>query len=95
MWSRRFGGAGRDVARGVAVDTNGDVLLVSDFTGSVDFGGGALQSEGDEDIFVAMFDGLGDHLWSLRSGGSWAESECRWPWTEPRTSLPPATRDPE
>jgi hypothetical protein len=34
----------------------------------VDFGGGTLTSAGEQDIFLAKFDGNGTHLWSQRFG---------------------------
>jgi hypothetical protein len=38
------------------------------FGGTVDFGGGPLASAGESDIFLAKFDGTGNHLWSQRFG---------------------------
>jgi hypothetical protein len=40
------------------------------FSGSVDFGGGSLNSAGSEDIFLAKYSSSGAHIWSKRFGAS-------------------------
>ena len=67
-WSRRFGnGTGWEVA----VSPDGSHLVITgEFSGSVDFGGGAFASAGDRDVFVASFAADGTHQWSRRFGGS-------------------------
>jgi len=74
LWSKRFGAAGADIARGVAVDPFGTVTLAGDFTGSVNFGGAAaLASAGATDVFVAKYDAMGTHLWSRKAGDAVAQ----------------------
>lgn len=68
LWSARFGDAARQSTSAVAADGSGSVLLGGSFEGSVDFGGGPLTSAGQTDIFLAKFDGAGNHLWSKRFG---------------------------
>ena len=68
LWSKRFGDVGDQVNCQVAVDEVGNVLMVGDFDGTIDFGGGPLISAGNLDLFVAKFDQLGNHLWSRRFG---------------------------
>ena len=74
LWSKRFGDGMPQAPQAplfrcdVAVDGVGNVLLVGDFAGTIDFGGGPLISAGSRDIFVAKFDQLGKHLWSKRFG---------------------------
>jgi hypothetical protein len=68
VWSKRFGDAGDQNARGIAVDSEGNVLITGAFSGAVDFGGGALQSAGGFDVFVAKLDSNGGHVWSRRFG---------------------------
>lgn len=70
FWSKRFGASGDDQGTGVAVDSLGNVLIAGFFTGSIDFGGGALTSAGGTDIFVAKFDPSGSHVWSKRFGST-------------------------
>ncbi len=70
LWSASYGGAGVQQPRAVAVDADGRVLIVGGFTESVDFGGGALQSDGQDDVFIAKFSAEGAHLWSYDAGDS-------------------------
>jgi chitodextrinase len=71
LWSRRLGGALGDVGQAVAVDGAGNVVVTGYFMGTVDFGGGALTSAGDRDIFVARYAAAdGRHLWSRRFGAA-------------------------
>jgi hypothetical protein len=68
-WSRRFGDEGFDRGHSVAVDDSGHVLVTGYFAGTVDFGGGALESAaGSNDIFLARCGADGSHLWSQRFG---------------------------
>lgn len=68
VWSKQFGDMGDQRATGIAVDSAGDAVIVGSYYGSVDFGGGALTSAGNSDIFVAKIDANGNHLWSKRFG---------------------------
>lgn len=68
IWSKRFGDRNTQHARCVAADVSGNVIVSGEFYGSVDFGGGALTSAGNADIFVAKFGPDGSHAWSNRFG---------------------------
>lgn len=70
VWSRGFGttGAVGDAANAVAVDGSNNVLLTGSIVGSVDFGGGALASNGSYDVFIAKFRPDATHVWSKRYG---------------------------
>jgi hypothetical protein len=72
LWSKSFGAGGfRDnYGESVSADTTGNVFVTGGFYGTVDFGGGGLNSEGSYDIFLAKFDAAGNHLWSKRFGAS-------------------------
>lgn len=74
LWAKRFGASGADAGRGVAVDPFGAVILVGDFSGTVNFDGGALMSAGSTDLVVAKFDPLGNHVWSKRAGDGAAQT---------------------
>ncbi len=69
VWSRRFGNAGNDVAKSVAIDLQGNIAICGEFHGEVDFGSGWLSAEG-ADGFVAMFSKSGSPLWAGNFGGS-------------------------
>jgi hypothetical protein len=68
IWSQRFGNEADQWDTRVAVDETGNVLLAGYFWGVVDFGGGALVSAGETDIFVVKLTGNGSYLWSKRFG---------------------------
>lgn len=68
LWSKRFGDGFDQRSRAVAVDAQGNAILVGEFAGEIDFGGGALKSAGDYDVFVAKLDPDGEHVWSKRFG---------------------------
>jgi hypothetical protein len=65
-WSKGFDGPGYQSARGVAVDSAGDLLVVGYYAGWFDLGGDPLPAaaEGDYNGFVAKLDPHGRHLWS-------------------------------
>ena len=73
VYSRSFGGAGAQIARGAAVDADGSAVIVGSFDQAFDDGAGAVASAGMEDIFVLRLDSDGNVLWSQRFGG--AESD--------------------
>ena len=73
LWSRGFGASGADVARDISVDRFGGVVIVGDFAGSVNFGGGALTA-GGTDAFALKLDPLGGHVWSRKFGDAAAQS---------------------
>jgi hypothetical protein len=73
-WARAMGGTGEDVARGIAVGTDGGVYITGYFTGTADFDPGPgtfnLSSSGYADIFVAKLAPAGNLAWADRLGGS-------------------------
>lgn len=69
-WSRTFGGGKSDIGRAIAVDPNGEIVVVGHFAETVTFGGGALTAVGGEDIFVLKLDAAGNTLWTRAFGGA-------------------------
>jgi hypothetical protein len=72
MWSKSFGATLNDGDLGVdvAVDGSSNVILTGNYYGSVNFGGGALPSDGGtSDVFVLKLNPSGGHVWSKRFGG--------------------------
>ncbi len=53
LWSRHFGGPGDEYSTALTTDLTGNVLVVSNSSGGIDFGGGMLTSVGFADLFVA------------------------------------------
>lgn len=80
QWARSFSATGttgfeNGIARSVAVDSRGDVMLAGTFCGTITFGG-AVMSSGDNcsvsnsDIFVTrLANSDGAHVSSVRVGG--------------------------
>ena len=69
QWSRGFGGM--QEGRGVAVDSDGRIVVTGLFSGTAVFGGTALQANGTaNDVFVAKFTPAGGHVWSQRVGST-------------------------
>ncbi|MCB9163608.1 MAG: T9SS type A sorting domain-containing protein [Flavobacteriales bacterium] len=58
---------------GIGLDAEGNVLVTGEFFGSPDFdpgpGTGIITSNGNQDIFLAKYDGDGDFLWARGMGG--------------------------
>src|SRR5439155_2148740 len=70
-WVRDFGAVGNDCGAAVAVEkSTGNLIVAGYFSGSVDFGGGSLNSAGSEDIFLAKYSSSGAHIWSKRFGAT-------------------------
>ena len=74
LWSKLYGGVTNQDPRDVAVDPSGAILVAGDFTGTVDFGGGALTSAGVTDGFIVKLDPFGAHVWSKKVGDAMAQS---------------------
>lgn len=71
LWSQRFGDAsGEQGVFGLGTDGSGNVLLVGDFQGDIDLGGGWLGNAGGWDVFAAKLAVDGTHLWSRGFGSN-------------------------
>jgi hypothetical protein len=70
LWSQRFGDGTHDNGASVTTDGSRNVLVAGRFQGTVDFGGGDLESAGETDIFLAKYDASGVHQWSRRFGST-------------------------
>ncbi|MEP7120591.1 MAG: hypothetical protein ABJE95_06770 [Byssovorax sp.] len=70
QWIKAFGGAGDD--RGVAISTGkgGAAIFAGSFSGSVDFGSGALVSAGGTDLVVSPIGSTGVLTDARRFGGT-------------------------
>ena len=65
IWSRLL----PDVdAKGLATDSAGNVVIIGGYSGSADFGGGALTPAVGQRAFVVKFDSDGVHQWSQSYG---------------------------
>lgn len=66
--SKSFGDQDEQLAYAIGVDHAGDILLGGTFLSSIDFGGGALLSQGQSDIFIAKLGANLGYHWSKRFG---------------------------
>jgi hypothetical protein len=69
LWSRRFGDSSTQIALEMAIDGDGNLVLVGRMYGTIDVGGGTLHASGGNDIIVFKLDGAGNHIWSQIFGG--------------------------
>ncbi|WP_437587155.1 hypothetical protein [Sorangium sp. So ce1000] len=64
-WAKQFGGEGDQAGTGIAVDRDGDIVLVGRFSEEIDFEGDrALTTDAKTNLFVVKLDPSGDHVWS-------------------------------
>jgi hypothetical protein len=79
QWSAHAGGAGTDIATGMAVDPNNDLIVGGYFQQSTTFGSIALTRAGTtgSDVFAAKVNGsTGAWMWAKRGGGT-SSDFCR------------------
>ena len=63
LWTRQFGTAADEFARGVSTDANGNVFVAGETYGSL-----AGANAGNGDAFVRAYDPDGTHLWTRQFG---------------------------
>lgn len=77
IWGAGMGGTANDIANGVAIDGNDDILVTGEFRNVVDFDPGpgnvSRISGGAEDIFVLKLTSGGTLSWVQRFGGTGSE----------------------
>lgn len=72
-WAVGFGGTGRDGADGLAIDTNGDIVMSGISDGPLVLGGEVLPAFGGNDLLLVKWSATGSHLWSRRFGNGEAQ----------------------
>jgi hypothetical protein len=70
QWIRSFTSTGAMQSMDLAVSSSGMIAVTGNLQGTADLGGGPLTSAGDDDIFLAVCDATGAHLWSQRFGNT-------------------------
>jgi hypothetical protein len=68
LWSKEFTGWS-DSPIFEALDAKGNLYLAGNFAGSIDIGGGPMESHGNVATFLAKLDVQGHLLWSKKLGG--------------------------
>jgi len=67
LWAIQLGGVADDYSRNIAVDNDGNVVVVGDSYGSLDIGGKTIPPS----TFIAKFSGAtGANIWATGCGGS-------------------------
>jgi hypothetical protein len=73
VWAKRFGSEDHEDPRGIAVDDEGNAMIVGYYDETIAFEQGTdtleFSSNGDYDIFLAKFDADGEFLWAGSIGG--------------------------
>src|SRR6185295_4557305 len=64
IWAKRFGGTSDDFGLAVALDSSNNIYIAGTFQGSIDFGGGTIQSAGGSDAFVLKLTADGNYVWA-------------------------------
>ena len=67
-WVINFGGSSNDNVRDIALDSDGNIVIVGSYSNSINFGGANLTSSGGSDIYLAKFTAEGEHVWSTDLG---------------------------
>jgi len=79
IWAKTWGWKGplSDTGEGVAVDGFGNVYIIGDFMGTVDFDPGpgvdSHSSNGNQEVFMSKFDSSGNFLWAKTWGANNAD----------------------
>jgi hypothetical protein len=69
LWTRQFGTAEDDQARGVATDASGNIYVAGYVKGDLDGGGPGVHA-GVEDAFIRKYDTSGAVVWTRQTGTS-------------------------
>lgn len=67
LWAKHTGGS---VARGIAADVSGNVVITGEFTGTTDFGGGGVTAVGGLDIYLSKYSSAGAYTWTKTFGST-------------------------
>ncbi len=73
MWVEQFGGRYTDYGQRIAVDPQGSVVVLAEFTGTVAFGAAELESLGNRDLAVLKLSSRGEVTWAERFGSPFNE----------------------
>ncbi len=73
QWVRQYGFRDKDYGQQVLIDSRGHIVLLTEFSTQISFGGATLEAEGNRDAAVAKLDAKGGHIWSRRYGNVFGE----------------------
>src|SRR5258706_459039 len=73
LWAKKANGRGNDYGYGISADASGNIIAAGGFLGpSITFGTTTLTNSGsgNNDLFVAKYDGSGNVLWATSANGT-------------------------
>ncbi|MBK7311935.1 MAG: SBBP repeat-containing protein [Sphingobacteriaceae bacterium] len=77
VWTKTIGGPDMEKVRSSVVDNLGNIYIIGDFNGTVDFDPGpntyTLTTIGSFDIFIIKLDGNGNLIGVIQLGGPWQD----------------------
>lgn len=80
LWAKNAGGIYYDLGNALAVDAFGNIYVMGEFAGTMEFDAGSgisdLITNGSSDIFILKLDASGNLLWAKSMGGpseEWSE----------------------
>jgi hypothetical protein len=68
LWAKRYGETGFHVPTGLALTSQGEIVLSGMMSGDIDFGAGVRSAAGDSDAFLVKLDPSGKLLWVVQAG---------------------------
>jgi len=70
LWTKQFGSMGQEFGRDLAIDSDGNIVLLGEISLMVSFGGEELTTNGNRDLALVKLDSNGNHIWSKSMGNS-------------------------
>lgn len=74
LWAKRAGGSDYDIAPRVVLGPGNTLYIAGRYKTTSTFGTTTLVSSGDNDIFVAKLDAVGNWLWAKKAGSSGSDT---------------------
>lgn len=63
LWAKSLSGPGNEIIRNMAIDQQGNIIVLGEFEASANFGGTQLNNEGETDGFLAKLTPDGGIIW--------------------------------
>ncbi len=76
LWSHRYGDAAQQSAQGMAVDLEGNVVVVGRFAGVMNVEQTVLTAVQGDDVFVLKFDPNGNKVWARQFGDAGVQQQA-------------------